>query len=133
MRILDVLLVRNDLSSSRASYIHGYELGYTDLTDHPLFGETKSRDRISFIIITVVTTAFVLTTFGSIFFFNHIKPTFICLSICLILLLASHLCLAFWYRSGDLEPRFRNMLYFNTGVIILFCICANIIISERYT
>ncbi|CAF1548924.1 unnamed protein product [Adineta steineri] len=104
-----------------------------DLADRPLFGETRSRDRISFVIIAILTTSFVITTFGSIFFFNHIKVTFICLSLCLVLLLASHLCLAFWYRSGVLEPRFRNMLYFNTAVIILFCICSNIIISERYT
>ncbi|CAF0765464.1 unnamed protein product [Adineta steineri] len=97
---------------------------YADLVDRPLFGETRSRDRISFMIITAA-------TFVGMFLFRHISSTHIFLNICLLLLLASHLCLAFWYRSGDLEPRFRNMLFFNTAIIILLCICANLIISGK--
>ncbi|CAF1258626.1 unnamed protein product [Rotaria socialis] len=104
---------------------------YADLVDRPLFGETRSLDRISFIIITALTTIFVLATFVGMFLFKHISGTHIFLNICLILLLCSHLCLAFWYRSGELEPRFRNMLFFNTAVIVLLCISANLIISGR--
>ncbi|CAF0983017.1 unnamed protein product [Adineta ricciae] len=66
---------------------------YADLVDRPLFGETRSRDRISFMIITAVTTVFVLATFVGMFLFKHISGTHIFLNICLILLLGSHLCL----------------------------------------
>jgi len=37
---------------------------------------------------------------------------------------------AFWYRTGDLEPRFRNMLFYNTAVIISLSICTFMLFKE---
>lgn len=32
----------------------------------------------------------------------------------------------YWYRQGDLEPKFRNLIYYMLGSIVLLCICANL-------
>ena len=31
-----------------------------------------------------------------------------------------------WYRRGELEPKFRRMIYYNAVVTILLCITANL-------
>ncbi|RXM99133.1 Transmembrane protein 243 [Acipenser ruthenus] len=31
-----------------------------------------------------------------------------------------------WYRQGDLEPKFRNLIYYFLFSIVLLCICANL-------
>lgn len=32
----------------------------------------------------------------------------------------------FWYRQGDLEPKFRRMIIYNAFTIILLCVCGNL-------
>ena len=32
---------------------------------------------------------------------------------------------AYWYRRGELEPKFRTMIYYNAVVTVLLCIAAN--------
>ncbi|CAG04181.1 unnamed protein product, partial [Tetraodon nigroviridis] len=32
----------------------------------------------------------------------------------------------FWYRQGDLEPKFRNLIYYMLASIVLLCLCANL-------
>ncbi len=32
----------------------------------------------------------------------------------------------YWYRQGDLEPKFRNLIYYMLCSIVLLCICANL-------
>lgn len=32
----------------------------------------------------------------------------------------------FWYRQGDLEPKFRNLIYYMLVSIVLLCLCANL-------
>ncbi|KAG7274198.1 hypothetical protein CRUP_008574 [Coryphaenoides rupestris] len=34
--------------------------------------------------------------------------------------------LIFWYRQGDLEPKFRNLIYYMLASIVLLCLCANL-------
>lgn len=31
-----------------------------------------------------------------------------------------------WYRQGDLEPKFRNLIYYMLVSIVLLCLCANL-------
>lgn len=38
---------------------------------------------------------------------------------------SSHLPKAFWYRRGELEPKFRTLIYYNAVVTILLCLVAN--------
>ena len=33
---------------------------------------------------------------------------------------------AYWYRRGQLEPRFRTMIYYNAAVTLLLCVTANL-------
>nr|XP_017207410.1 uncharacterized protein LOC550443 isoform X2 [Danio rerio] len=40
--------------------------------------------------------------------------------------LTSLLVLIFWYRQGDLDPKFRGLIYYSTGLVVLLCLCANL-------
>ncbi|MEE6481500.1 hypothetical protein FKM82_012885 [Ascaphus truei] len=40
--------------------------------------------------------------------------------------LTSLLVLIFWYRQGDLEPKFRNLIYYILFSVVMLCICANL-------
>lgn len=35
-------------------------------------------------------------------------------------------CQIVWYRQGELEPKFRNLIYYMLCSIVLLCICANL-------
>ena len=32
----------------------------------------------------------------------------------------------YWYRQGELDPKFRKLLIYNAFVLIFLCICANL-------
>lgn len=32
----------------------------------------------------------------------------------------------YWYRQGELDPKFRKLLIYNAFVLIVLCICANL-------
>lgn len=32
----------------------------------------------------------------------------------------------YWYRQGELDPKFRKLLIYNGVVLILLCLCANL-------
>ena len=36
----------------------------------------------------------------------------------------------FWYRQGDLEPKFLRMIFYNAFTMILLCICGNLYIHN---
>ncbi|GAB0175583.1 transmembrane protein 243 [Grus japonensis] len=36
----------------------------------------------------------------------------------------------YWYRQGDLEPKFRNLIYYILFSIVMLCICANLYFHE---
>ncbi|XP_042879337.1 transmembrane protein 243-like [Penaeus japonicus] len=100
---------------------------YEPLADRPLFGngEARPRDRMMNIMIIFVTTLLVLITSISAFI---PWPSFldIFFVFCIIIICISHLTLIVWYRQGDLDPKFKKLIYFNTFCIIMLCICANI-------
>ena len=31
-----------------------------------------------------------------------------------------------WYRQGDLDPKFRTLIFVNALSIVLLCVCANL-------
>ncbi|KAK8726630.1 hypothetical protein OTU49_009963 [Cherax quadricarinatus] len=100
---------------------------YEVLADRPLFGngEARPQDRLVNAVIIFVTTLMVVITSVSAFFPG---PSFldIFFVVCIILICISHLTLIVWYRLGDLDPKFKKLIYFNTLCIILLCICGNI-------
>ncbi|XP_067861133.1 transmembrane protein 243b isoform X2 [Heptranchias perlo] len=79
--------------------------------NRPLFGETSAR-------VTII----------SAFVFPHLppKPLNVFFVVCILLSCASIGVLIYWYRQGDLEPKFRNLIYYNLFSILMLCICANL-------
>jgi hypothetical protein len=43
----------------------------------------------------------------------------------IVSVLFGHIVLIYWYRQGDLDPKFHKLIVYNSVVIILFCISAN--------
>ncbi|MPC09279.1 transmembrane protein 243-like [Portunus trituberculatus] len=100
---------------------------YEPLADRPLFGngEARPRDRMVNIVIVCVTVLLVfITTISAFVSGSAILDLFFV--VCIILFCISHLTLIVWYRHGDLDPKFKKLIYFNTLCIILTCICGNI-------
>ncbi|ROL23574.1 Transmembrane protein 243 [Anabarilius grahami] len=76
-----------------------------------LFGETLTR-------VTVI-SSFVFPT-------PPPTPLNIFFVVCIIMICSSVLVLIFWYRQGDLDPKFRGLIYYSIGPVILLCLCANL-------
>ncbi|XP_066489394.1 transmembrane protein 243 isoform X2 [Tiliqua scincoides] len=87
--------------------------GTRELDDRPLFGETSPRDRIINLAVGSVTSLLLIVTLISAFVFPQLPPKPI-----------------YWYRQGDLEPKFRNLIYYILFSIIMLCICANLYFHE---
>lgn len=102
--------------------------GTSGMDNRPLFGETSARDRIINLVIGGLTSLLVLVTIISSFVFPSLppKPLNIFFATCIILVCGSVLVLIYWYRQGDLEPKFRNLIYYMLCSIVLLCICANL-------
>ncbi|KAB5541995.1 hypothetical protein PHYPO_G00086340 [Pangasianodon hypophthalmus] len=102
--------------------------GTSVLDNRPLFGETSARDRIINLVIGGLASLLVIVTIISAFVFPALppKPLNIFFAVCVLLMCGSVLVLIFWYRQGDLEPKFRNLIYYMLCSIVLLCICANL-------
>uniref|UniRef100_A0A1A7Y912 Transmembrane protein 243, mitochondrial a n=1 Tax=Iconisemion striatum TaxID=60296 RepID=A0A1A7Y912_9TELE len=101
--------------------------GTSGLDNRPLFGETSARDRIINVAVGGVTFVVVLVTvIGSFVFSLPPRPLNIFFAVCILLACGSTVVLIFWYRQGDLEPKFRNLIYYMLVTIVLLCLCANL-------
>uniref|UniRef100_A0A8C4RRF9 Transmembrane protein 243 n=1 Tax=Erpetoichthys calabaricus TaxID=27687 RepID=A0A8C4RRF9_ERPCA len=58
------------------------------------------------------------------------RPVNIFFAICIIMICISVIILIFWYRQGNLEPKFRILIYYILISIINLCVCANLYIHE---
>lgn len=107
----------------------GGRYDYQEITDRPLFGEATPRDRILNIIVGGLTGLFVLITLVESFVVRW-PPNgiHVFLSLIALAMLFSHVTLMYWYRQGDLEPKFRTMIYYNAFALFMLCICGNIFI-----
>ncbi|XP_067683401.1 transmembrane protein 243-like [Haliotis asinina] len=103
--------------------------GYEDPAEKPLFGEPRPVDRVLNLVVGSFTGLVVLVTlvgaFAAKWPINGVNVFFACV---IVLICGSHLVLIYWYRQGDLEPRFRSMIYYNAFSIILLCVCGNLYI-----
>lgn len=102
--------------------------GTSGLDNRPLFGETSARDRIINLVVGGLTSLLVLVTIISAFVFPNLppKPVNAFFAVCIIMSCISVVILIVWYRQGDLEPKFRNLIYYFLFSIVLLCICANL-------
>ncbi|XP_076363704.1 transmembrane protein 243-like isoform X1 [Tachypleus tridentatus] len=113
--------------SSATSPVEQAPLYKNHIPDRPLFGESTRRGRLLNLIVGTLASVFVAVTFicacASQSSFKAVNVYF---SICICLVGFSHLVLIYWYRQGDVDPKFRFLIYFNAFTIFLLCICANV-------
>ncbi|XP_054581887.1 transmembrane protein 243 [Eptesicus fuscus] len=102
--------------------------GTSGLDNRPLFGETSARDRIINLVVGILTSLLILVTLISAFVFPQPppKPLNIFFAVCISLSTITACILIYWYRQGDLEPKFRNLIYYILFSITMLCICANL-------
>ncbi|XP_030646495.1 transmembrane protein 243 [Chanos chanos] len=102
--------------------------GTGTLDNRPLFGETSARDRIVNLAVGGFTSLLVMVTIISSFLFPASPPRAlnIFFSVCIVMICSSVLILIFWYRQGDLEPKFRKLIYYSISSVVLLCLCANL-------
>ncbi|KAM9650259.1 transmembrane protein 243 isoform 1-T1 [Trichechus inunguis] len=126
--------------------------GTSGLDNRPLFGETSAKDRIIHLVVGSLTSLLILVsifilcflqtlsqsfenfsivdqvTLISAFVFPQLppKPLNIFFAVCISLSSITACILIYWYRQGDLEPKFRNLIYYILFSIIMLCICANL-------
>ncbi|XP_074873657.1 transmembrane protein 243 [Carettochelys insculpta] len=106
--------------------------GTHGLDNRPLFGETSARDRIINLAVGSLTFLLLVVTLISAFVFPQLppKPVNIFFAFCIFLCSVSAGILIYWYRQGDLEPKFRNLIYYILFSIVMLCICANLYFHE---
>ncbi|XP_054877987.1 transmembrane protein 243b [Poeciliopsis prolifica] len=106
----------------------GRTYGTSGLDNRPLFGETSARDRIINMVVGGFTSVVVLITVIFSFVFPSLppRPLNIFFAVCILLACGSTIVLIFWYRQGDLEPKFRKLIYYMLATIVLLCLCANL-------
>eukprot|EP00071_Canis_lupus_P023326 XP_013974370.1 transmembrane protein 243 [Canis lupus familiaris] len=85
-------------------------------------------DRIINLVVGSLTSLLILVTLISAFVFPQLppKPLNIFFAVCISLSSITACILIYWYRQGDLEPKFRNLIYYILFSIIMLCICANL-------
>ncbi|NP_001134793.1 transmembrane protein 243 [Salmo salar] len=93
-----------------------------------LFGETSARDRAINLAFGGLTSLLVVVTVISSFVFPSLPPwpLNIFLAFCILLTCGSAMVLIVWYRQGDLDPKFRKLIYYMLASIMLLCLCANL-------
>nr|XP_046192705.1 transmembrane protein 243-like [Oncorhynchus gorbuscha] len=89
--------------------------GTSGLDNRLLFGETSARDRAINLVVGGLTTLLVVVTVIS-SFLGVASPGHSTSSWLSIV----------WYRQGDLDPKFRKLIYYMLASIMLLCLCANL-------
>lgn len=97
--------------------------------DRPLFGETNKKETYIHYALGVFTTLAVLAVVFTSFLYQ-VNAKHVVLGIVIILICLSNVALIYWYREGDLQPKFRLLIYYNSVVIILLCIVAFVIMLD---
>jgi len=94
----------------------------------PLFGVPSRREYFIHWGIAGFSVLFIFITFICSFVYptSGIKGSNVFFCLCLILLGLSHLLLIYWYRQGDLDPKFLRLIYFNVVIFNLLVLCATL-------
>ncbi|XP_066932971.1 transmembrane protein 243-like [Clytia hemisphaerica] len=97
--------------------------------DRPLFGETNKKETYIHYALGILTVVAVVAVVLTSFLYKLIVVHII-FGIVIIMVCVSNVVLIYWYREGDLQPKFRALIYYNSLVIILLCIVAFCIICR---
>ncbi|KAM9402758.1 transmembrane protein 243b isoform 2-T2 [Salvelinus alpinus] len=102
--------------------------GTSGIDNRLLFGETSARDRAVNLVVGGLTSLLVAVTVISSFVFPSLPPwpLNVFLAFCILLTCGSAMVLIVWYRQGDLDPKFRKLIYYMLASIMLLCLCANL-------
>ncbi|KAL4227145.1 hypothetical protein ACF0H5_015118 [Mactra antiquata] len=105
---------------------------YEDPAARPLFGETHPQDRICNLVLASVTGILVAVTLVSAFIFPKWPPNGINIffAVAMSFIGVSHLIVIYWYRQGDLEPKFLRLIFYNAFTMILLCVVGNLYIHN---
>ncbi|XP_002738686.1 transmembrane protein 243-like [Saccoglossus kowalevskii] len=100
----------------------------SDDVEKPLFGEQRPKERVINLVVGAVTATLVGITLVSAFVFPGWPPhgMSVYFAICIVLICASNLVMIYWYRQGDVDPKFRTLIFYNAFTIVLICVCANL-------
>lgn len=83
--------------------------------------------RVFNVIVAVFTIIIVIETLISAFLFPRWppEPINVFFAVTIVLICASHIIQIYWYRKGDVEPKFRRIVLYNAFTISLLCVCGN--------
>lgn len=118
LHIIDAMMMDNSYQS------------YNEM-DQPLFGESNRKIKYVNIALAVITSLTVLATVISVFV--HLVVSNLLLVIVIFMNGGSNILLIYWYQEGNLTPKYRTLIYFNSVVTICFCIIAMMIIFDHPT
>jgi len=94
--------------------------------DQPLFGESNRKIKYVNIALGVITSLTLLAVLISVFV--HVVVQYVVLVVVIVMNGVSNILLIYWYQEGNLTPKYRSMIYYNTVVTQLFCIVTLVII-----
>ncbi|XP_053214712.1 transmembrane protein 243-like [Panonychus citri] len=87
----------------------------------PLFGDsTSQRDRLISIGLSVTCVLLIIVLTVTLFF--KLSLINIVALVIVFSITASHAVLIYWYRLGDLDPKFRLLLIWNSVNLVILCI-----------
>ncbi|XP_039263762.2 transmembrane protein 243-like [Styela clava] len=103
--------------------------GY-EVLDRPLFGVSTRRGRLCNLIVGTITSVLVAgTVIMSVISLTsrncELGANNILFGVCIVVVCISLLILIYWYREGDVDPKFKKLIYFNSASVVMLCICAN--------
>ncbi|XP_065830031.1 transmembrane protein 243-like [Oscarella lobularis] len=105
----------------------------TDM-NRPLFGEESQRMKLTYIVVAIITTGMVVFTFASAFIQHwtndKIRGQNVFFAVVLLLVVAPLVVVAYWYRQGTLDPKFRAYIFYNCFTTVLLCVSGNLYFHE---
>ncbi|BFZ08288.1 hypothetical protein BsWGS_11327 [Bradybaena similaris] len=98
----------------------------------PLIGNRPtSTDRVVNLVVGTLTSVLVVVTLIMAFAFGGWPPDAVNIYFAFVILFvcASLVVMIYWYRQGDLDPKFRRMIFYNAFTIALLCVAGNLYIA----
>ncbi|XP_063715334.1 transmembrane protein 243-like [Symsagittifera roscoffensis] len=95
-----------------------------------LFGEIRRRDKVVVFSLTGLT----LLMLSACFVYGMVQPKRLInlfFTLCICMMSISELVIIFWYRRGELDPKFRYLICYNAICIIALCTCCLIFAASE--
>lgn len=95
--------------------------------DLPLFGEERQKLRWVNYVVAAATAVIVLFTLV-VSFVKGLQASYVHVFTGFVVVLSTipSIILGRWYRNGELDPKFKYLIFYMCAMIVLFCIAANV-------